>query len=68
MRRFGAARPMLPLPRSAQQDGGIDAVERTVAVEETSLAEALKVDTGDGDEGTTGSGESKGTTPKPPLN
>ena len=41
------------------QDGGIDAEEKTVAVEETSLAEALKVDTGDGDESTTGSGESE---------
>ena len=52
------------------QDGGIDAVEKTVAVEETSLAEALKVDTGDGDDGSTGSGtdESNGTTPTPPLN
>jgi oligopeptide/dipeptide ABC transporter ATP-binding protein len=44
------------------QDGGVDAVERTVAVEETSLAEALKVDvTGDGGDG------ADGTSGTPPL-
>jgi oligopeptide transport system ATP-binding protein len=60
--------PEAALASIRPQDGGIDAEEKTVAVEETSLAEALKVDTGDGDDSTTASGESNGTTKKPPLN